>query len=117
MALKTFNPPVGPSPGTNYKPTIKVLEAEFGDGYSQPTPDGINNIKESVELRWDGLTEDQMRETYKFLFDRKGAEAFYYKPAGYDKPGKWTCKDFGRELAEGYWKMNATLVQSFTNET
>lgn len=42
MVLPTFIPPVGPSPGTSHKPTVNLWEAEFGDGYSQPTPKGIN---------------------------------------------------------------------------
>lgn len=114
MALTTFKPPVGPSPGTSFKPQIKVLEAEFGDGFSQPTPDGINNIRETVELRWDGLTEREMHSINNFFFARKGAEAFYYKPAGYRKPLKWTCKDWTRSLDGGVWKMTANLIQSFT---
>ncbi|WLR91005.1 phage tail protein [Shinella zoogloeoides] len=114
MALKTFTPPVGPSPGTAFEPQIKVLEAEFGDGYSQPTPDGINNVREKVKLNWDGLTEREMSAINAFFMARKGAEAFYFKPAGYDRPLKWTCKEWGRTLTDGVWKMTATFVQSFT---
>ena len=41
MSLTIFSPPVAPSPGTAHKPTVNLWEAEFGDGYSQPTPKGI----------------------------------------------------------------------------
>ena len=117
MALQTFSPAVGPSPGTTFKPQIKVLEAEFGDGYSQPTPDGINHIRETVELRWDGLTEPQMEAINGFLTARKGAEPFYYRPAGYAVNLKWTCKEWTRTLSGGVWQMTANLVQSFTAES
>lgn len=117
MALITFNPPVGPSPGTAFKPQIKVLEAEFGDGYSQPTPDGINNVREKVDLTWDGLTEAQMLQINNFFKARMGAQAFYFKPAGYAAPLKWTCKEWTRTLGDGVWKMTATLLQSFTAQT
>ena len=117
MALPTFTPAVGPSPGTAFKPHIKVLEAEFGDGYSQPTPDGINNVRETVDLRWDGLTEPQMEAINSFLTARKGAEAFYYQPAGFGTAMKWTCKEWTRTLGGGVWQMTANLVQSFTAES
>ena len=48
MALLTFTPPVGPSPGTAHKPTVNLFETEFGDGYSQPTPKGLNHVRKSV---------------------------------------------------------------------
>lgn len=112
--LPIFTPPVGPSPGTSFKPKIKVLEAEFGDGYSQPTPDGLNHIREVVELSWDGLTEWQMRDIIGFFVARKGSEAFYYTPAGFCEPLKWTCKEWSRSLDDGVWRIKATFVQSFT---
>lgn len=115
MSLPTFRPPIGPSPGTKFAPQVKVLEAEFGDGYSQPTPDGINNIRETVELKWDGLTECEMHSIYDFFTARKGAQPFLYKPAGYHKPLAWTCKEWTRSLTDGVWKMSANLIQSFTS--
>lgn len=116
MALKTFNPPVGPSPGSSFKPQVKVLEAEFGDGYSQPTPDGINNVRETADLRWDGLLEEEMIYINKFMTEHRGAIAFYYMPAGFYEPIKWTCKEWSRNLDGGVWKMTANLVQSRTGE-
>jgi len=116
MALPTFDPIVKPSPGTNFQPQVKVLEAEFGDGYSQPTPDGINNIRETVDLSWNGLTEFEMKQIYGFFVARKGAEPFYYKPAGHDRTAKWTCKEWSKQLTDGVWKMSAKLVQSFTSQ-
>ena len=116
MALTTFNPSVRPSPGTSFKPQVKVLEAEFGDGYSQPTPDGINNIRQKVDLTWDALTETQMNQINNFFTNRKGSQAFYFRPAGYSTPLKWTCKEWSRTLSDGVWKVQASLVQSFTAE-
>ena len=110
-----FTPPVAPSPGTTFTPQVKVLEAEFGDGFSQPTPDGINNIRETVELKWDGLTECEMHAIYDFLTAHKGSQPFLYKPAGYRKPLAWTCKEWTRNLSEGVWKMTANLIQSFAS--
>lgn len=115
MALPTFTPPIGPSPGTAFKPQIKILEAEFGDGYSQPTPDGLNNVRETVELKWDALTQAQMNTINNFFVARKGAQPFYYKPSGVSTTLKWTCKEWSRSFNDGVWQFNATLVQSFSN--
>lgn len=117
MALKTFTPPIGPSPGTGFKPTLKIRDAEFGDGYSQPTPDGINHIKNSVSLKWDGLTYDQMEEIHAFFMDHKGTIPFYYRPFGTRTSAKWTCREFQHNTDDGIWEYSAELVESFTNQT
>ena len=115
MPLPTFSPSPGPSPGTSTKPEIKILEAEFGDGYSQPTPDGLNHIRDVVELAWDGLTDSEMTAIYGFFRARGGTQPFYFRPIGEPAPLKWTCKEFARNKSQGVWKVSATLRQSFTN--
>lgn len=115
MALQTFNPPVAPSPGTGIKRRMKILEAEFGDGYSQPTPDGLNHMRKELSLQWDTLTSAQMLLIDGFFEDHRGTDPFYYQPAGTAAPIKWTCKEWDAKL-DGTWSMSATLVQSFTNE-
>lgn len=117
MSLITFRPPVAPSPGTGYAPQLKILAAEFGDGYSQPTPDGINHIKDQVSLRWDSLSMEQMHQIHDFFMRQQGTRAFYYTGWGQRGATKWTCKEFAPKQGEdGVWTYQATLVQSFTNE-
>jgi phage-related protein len=113
MTLKTFDPPVAPSPGTTFKPTLKILEAEFGDGYTQPTPNGLNHIRETVELSWDGLLDWQMREIRDFLIEHKGTVPFYYTPVGDCEPRKWTCREWERS-AKAPWTLKASLVENFS---
>lgn len=115
MPLPTFNPPVGPSPGTAHKPTVSLWEADFGEGYSQSTPKGINHIRKSVALRWDTLEFDQMREIIEFFEKQGGSKPFYFKPFGEIEMLKWTCKDWAPTTESGIWKISATLIQSFTN--
>lgn len=114
--MLTFNPPIGPSPGTSYSPEIKLLEASFGDGYTQATPNGINHIRDVLSLKWDGLTYEQMMEIWSFFIRHQGNQTFFYRPFGSDYHNKWTCKEFSRSTEEGIWKINAKLIQSFTNE-
>lgn len=116
MPLPVFEPPVRPSPGTSHKPRLSLWEADFGDGYSQPTPKGINHIKKSVALTWDVLTTGQMSEIRDFFERLGGNQPFYFDPFGEDGMLKWTCKEFDWTTDGGIWKITATLVQSFTNE-
>nr|WP_321457423.1 phage tail protein [uncultured Cohaesibacter sp.] len=116
MALLTFDPPVGPSPGTNHKPQVNLRENEFGDGYTQTSPKGINHIKRNVELSWDALTYAQMLQIDDFLQARGGYEPFYFKPYGERFTLKWTCKEWTKQASDGVWTVSATLVQSFTND-
>lgn len=115
MALPTFTPPIGPSPGTAHKPTVNLWEADFGDGYSQPTPKGINHIKKSVTLVWNALTLEQMFEIVDFFERQEGNKPFYYQIFGNRSIMKWTCKEWDHSTDEGIWKVNATFVQDFTN--
>lgn len=116
MALPTFNPPVRPSPGTAHAPQVNIYEAEFGDGYSQPTPNGINHIKRRVSLRWAGLNTNQMHEIIGFFERMGGTKPFYFDPFGMNGTGKWTCKEWNQTTERGIWQVTAELVQSYTNE-
>ncbi len=115
MSVPTFTPPVGPSPGTWHKPTVNLWEADFGDGYSQPTPKGINHIRKSTSLSWNVLTYEQMLEITDF-FERMGGHLpFFYRPYGERVAVKWTCKDWTLATEGGIWTLQAELVQSLSN--
>lgn len=116
MPLPTFRPPVGPSPGTNHKPAVSLFEADFGDGYSQPTPKGINHIKKTTTLKWTVLTTEQADEIEDFFERMGGSQPFYFQPFGVRRAMKWTCKEWERTTEGGIWSMTATLVQSFTSQ-
>lgn len=115
MPLNTFAPPVSPSPGTQHAPEISLNEAQFGDGYSQPSPRGLNHIRETISLRWEGVTIEEMQELRAFFFERVGTKAFYYRPYGYSTTMKWTCKEWSG-VAGAPWSFSAKLRQSFTLE-
>lgn len=114
MPVPTFEPPVGPSPGTAHKPIVNLWEADFGDGYSQPTPKGINHIKRSVSLVWNVLTLEQMQEITGFFERMAGSQPFYFQPFGEARARKWTCKEWDFRTEGGIWTVTANLVESFT---
>ena len=115
MPVPTFEPPVGPSPGTAHKPTVSLWEADFGDGYTQPTPKGINHIKRSTSLVWNVLTLEQMQEITAFFERMGGNQPFYFQPFGEDRARRWTCKEWDFKTENGVWIVTANLVESFTS--
>jgi phage-related protein len=97
MALDTFQPPVAPSPGTQkqYKPRLK--QADFGDGYTQPTRDGLNHIRRVVPLKWTTLTETQAKAIEDFLIEKGGDTPFLYALTD-DVTRQWRCEQWNRSL-------------------
>lgn len=114
MPLPVFVPTVEPSPGTRLKPKVKVLKAEFGDGYTQTTADGMNNIRYELALRWEILTPDQCDPMVAFFEARKGYERFTYEANDDTKVRVWTCEDWERTKVQGgHWELTATFVENF----
>ncbi|MBZ9757849.1 phage tail protein [Mesorhizobium sp. ESP6-5] len=114
MSIPTFDPPVGPSPGTAHKPTVNLWEADFGDGYNQPTPKGLNHIRRATSLKWSALTYGQMRDIVEFFERQGGSLPFYFRPYGEEVSRKWTCKDWSATADNGVWSVTAELSESFT---
>lgn len=115
--LPSFKPPIGPSPGTTFERKVNLLKAEFGDGYSQPTPKGLNHIRKILKLKWGALTLEQRDEIEVFFSDREGYKPFYYKPYGENNAMKWTCEEWTSVRDGGVWTFSAQLTQSFTLES
>jgi phage-related protein len=117
MALPTFNPSIQPSPGIGRKTKYSILEAEFGEGYSQPTRASPNHRRRELSIAWETLTDAQAWEISDFLDERGGDLPFYYKPPRESVPVKWTCAEFDDTVnSNGTRKISATFVQSRTHE-
>lgn len=113
MTFPTFTPPVEPSPGTTERPEFRLLRAEFGDGYSQITRDGLNHNRATVSLVWEVLTRPEHDAIVSFLTARGGDETFFYTVPG-EPLRKWTCAEWeSNHAGAGYLSLTATLKQSF----
>lgn len=106
MAFVTFTPPVRQSPGTKNTPEIKLLQAAFGDGYTQDGPDGSNNVRDVVSLSWNVLTEADAQTIFDFLMAHTTVP-FYYAMTG-NTTKKWTAKDTSRA-----WDTPNTVTSTF----
>jgi phage-related protein len=112
--LQTFNPPVPPSPGTKAKPEIKLLKADFGDGYTQSGPEGLNHIRRTLALQWDVLLPEQCADIIAFFEARGGFEPFWYTPSDETTPDRWTCEEWDDVRGTGGLRSaTATLKESF----
>lgn len=96
MPFATFTPPVAPSPGTTITPVVALNETNFGDGYSQASPKGINSLRRQVNYRWDALTLEQAKAIEGFFIAQAGYKPFMWTVRGDSAPTKWRCKSWTR---------------------
>lgn len=96
MTFATFTPPIPPSPGTDSRPEVNIKSVQFGDGYAQEAPAGLNHIREVATLQWDVLTEAQADELVAFFYAHMGVTPFLYALRG-DVARKWTCREWSRK--------------------
>jgi phage-related protein len=111
MALQTFNPDPRPT-DSDEKPEVKLKKAEFGDGYTQTSRDGLNHIREVLSLSWESLTATQAQAIYDFFKSHGGDIPFWYTPSDSTTPIKFTCEEWSRKKTTPN-TMTATLKQSF----
>ena len=112
MSIPTFTPPIAPSPGYRKRPEIRILRAEFGDGYTQTARDGLNHIRKVDILRWDVLTPEQADQITGFLEERGGDLPFLYTRPGDTAPTKFTCAEWDETVNQrGYRTITATFRQ------
>lgn len=113
MTAPTFVPPVDPSTGTADAPEVKTLDAQFGDGYVQNGPDGINNIRSVLTIKWDALKNADADAIIGFLAGQRGSDPFYYGLPGASER-LWTCAKWSRTyVTNSLQSVTATFRQSF----
>jgi phage-related protein len=71
----------------------RILLAQFGDGYSQRSADGINNKDETWTIFYQALTLTEMTQVRDFLDGLKGASTFDWTATGDSTSKKWRVVD------------------------
>lgn len=84
-------PAIPASYGSAGRTEFDVLEAPFGDGYSQRAANGLNSVKRTWALTWESRPNADITTIYDFLIDKLGFESFYWTAPG-DTQRKWICK-------------------------
>lgn len=87
--MVTFSPPQNPSYGLSTDTQARIIEAKFGDGYSQRAGDGLNSVDEVVNVVWNQLTEVDAQTIVDFFKARAGFESFDWTP-----PKELTAKKY-----------------------
>lgn len=114
MTLETFTPPFEPSVGNSTQTDTRSLSAEFGEGYSQRAGDGLNGVKKTLPLVWNGLTVAEADEIDAFFTDHRGYIAFLYTAPRDVTPKKWIVKNWQRpHIDVSLDQFTATLEQVF----
>ena len=107
MTLQTFTPPIDPS-SIRKAPKLKLKTASFGDGYSQTVRDGLNHIRNVLELSWEALTAAQAKQITDFFELHGGDEAFLFEGL------KFTCATWNDDIGRaGIHSISATFEQNF----
>ena len=108
----TFN--VCPTPDSQGTTTLRTRVAQFGDGYSQAVPDGINNRVYAWALVWRGKSAT-MAPIAAFLDAHQGATSFYWTPPGLGSPqGLYRCASYTAQCqGNDAWQVSATFQQVF----
>lgn len=115
MAITTFTPAIAPSPGTGEEIELKLLSAQFGDGYTQTTRDGLNHIRKSLSLSWDLLTPSQADAILNVMRAYGGDTPFLYTPSDEATPVQWVCKKWSfRRNGGGMRSVSLTFEADFS---
>lgn len=112
-ALDTWPAVPGPSKA-DPETTVRVLEAQFGDGYTQTSEDGLNSISDSYSVDWSLLTKAELAMFVDFLKAHKGSMPFLWKSPLESVVRQWKCKTWKATALGGGWhSLSCTFKESF----
>lgn len=91
----------------------RVLQAQFGDGYSQRVADGINTNPASWSLTFSGREQGEATDILAFLDAHAGVDYFdWTDPNG--KTGQYICQDYGETRTNPLsYEVTATFTEVF----
>jgi phage-related protein len=94
VPLDTFAPTTQPSPSsTQEQGKQRVNTAQFGDGYSQRSMDGLNASPRTFTAQWDVLASTEA-DIYQAFFDAHSVTPFLWTPP---------LESVQRKLIAGTW--------------
>jgi phage-related protein len=110
--MQTFTPPLNPDAplGQQYSP--RMLANNFGDGYAETAPDGINAYPAQLTLTWSLLTLAQ-KQSFDSFFKANVGLAFFYTLPDETTPRKWICTSFKSTQNATWWSYDATFNERF----
>lgn len=111
MPTQTFT--IAPSSGSSLSVKPNVKPVQFGDGYEQRIPSGINNQPRKWALEFRKGTLSQCQAVFDFLTARGGEESFYWTPP-IGAQGVFVCREWSVAiLSPSVWNIGATFEEVF----
>lgn len=102
--------------GSSVSTDARILVANFGDGYNQRTPDGINHLRRTMTIQHKYLTATDANTLRTFYEDNGNgvAVACNTKPTD-DSARNWYIDSWSESIEGGgnLHNFSATLVQVF----
>lgn len=86
-----------PSYGSSVSRTPRIKSLQFGDGYEQRQPDGINTVRDVWSLSFNNITTAESATIETFLNDLGGTQYFLWTPPS-GTQGKYICKEWSRTI-------------------
>lgn len=102
-----------PSFSSTVTPKPRVLQAQFGDGYSQRVADGLNAVVDSVDLTFNALVDADADAIDAFLRKQGGVTPFLFAFPGKPQYG-YVCQIWKFSYVEkGIKSLQCTFNQVF----
>lgn len=93
MPLDTFTPAFQPTvDGTQRVVKRRTNKAQFGDGYSQRSTDGLNTSLRTLTVNWSTLVSTDA-DVIEAFFDAHGVTPFLWTPPLETVQRKWIAGD------------------------
>ncbi|MGR4927268.1 phage tail protein [Bradyrhizobium sp. CAR08] len=114
MALDVFTPIHNPSKeGTRRAVKRRVNTAQFGDGYSQRSGDGLNASPRTFTASWSALAAAEA-QVYEDFFDAHKSTPFLWTPPLEVAQRKWIAGDSDQGYLGGSTvSLTCTLTEVF----
>jgi len=97
-----FLPDIPPDFGPQRATAFNFDEVQFGDGYAQRRPAGINGVRSSWTINWTLLEQHEFDELHDFLSAREGVYAFWWQPPWDSAARRWVCQDLSAQVPTSY---------------
>lgn len=95
--------------GAQLQFNFNTITANFGDGYEQRSANGINSVRETIDVTLSFLTDSDMLLVSNFIKSHGSAKPFYF--TFYINDTKlYTCESFSQTVVE---KNRNTLSMQF----
>lgn len=102
------------SQASNENVEFIVNGIQFGNGYEQVQPDGINNIRSNWNVVWENVTTTQKTTIITALRATNGADYITWTPPGYASAIRFRTTGYSITTPSGnIWTITAQLKQVF----